>query len=162
MRSRRAALRRGRPCVICCRETMTFRAAAHLTKLIHSQLTSQPKTIPSCHRRSRHAEFQRLSGRHACPSKTSLFEVPCSLFPTIYVLVIARRTSRVCLKNTATALAGIIAGRGHSKQRDIHSIPSRAQARHLALPTRRPLCQLHHLGRHPQAVPRLNGGAGTS
>ena len=30
-----------------------------------SQLTSQPETIPSCYRRSRHAEFQPLSGRHA-------------------------------------------------------------------------------------------------
>src|ERR1700716_2590716 len=29
-----------------------------------SQLTSQPETIPSCYRRSRHAEFQPLSGRH--------------------------------------------------------------------------------------------------
>jgi hypothetical protein len=28
-----------------------------------SQLTSQPETIPSCYRRSRHAEFQPLSGR---------------------------------------------------------------------------------------------------
>ena len=91
-----------------------------------------------------------------------LLHVPTIGFNLLYVLVIARRTSRACLKNTATALAGIIAGRGHSKQRDIHSIPSRAQARHLALPTRRPLCQLHHLGRHPQAVPRLNGGAATS
>jgi transposase len=30
-----------------------------------SQLTLQPETIPSCYRRSRHAEFQPLSGRHA-------------------------------------------------------------------------------------------------
>jgi hypothetical protein len=28
-----------------------------------SQLTSQPETIPSCYRRSRHAKFQPLSGR---------------------------------------------------------------------------------------------------
>jgi transposase len=29
-----------------------------------SQLTSQPETIPSCHRRSRHAKFQPQLGRH--------------------------------------------------------------------------------------------------
>jgi len=29
-----------------------------------SQLTSPPEKIPSCHRRSRHAKFQPLSGRH--------------------------------------------------------------------------------------------------
>ena len=29
-----------------------------------SQLTSQPDTIPSCHRRLRQIEFQPLSGRH--------------------------------------------------------------------------------------------------
>jgi hypothetical protein len=27
-------------------------------------LTSQPETVPSCYRRSRHAEFQPLSERH--------------------------------------------------------------------------------------------------
>ena len=29
-----------------------------------NRLTSQPETIPSCYRRSRHAKFQPLSGRH--------------------------------------------------------------------------------------------------
>jgi hypothetical protein len=38
-----------------------------------SQLTSQPETIPSCYRRSRHAEFQPLSGRHALSRTTYLF-----------------------------------------------------------------------------------------
>jgi hypothetical protein len=32
-----------------------------------SQLTLQPETIPSCYRRSRHTEFQPLSGRHEQP-----------------------------------------------------------------------------------------------
>ncbi len=29
-----------------------------------NRLTSQPETIPSCYRRSRHAEFQQHHGRH--------------------------------------------------------------------------------------------------
>ncbi len=33
-----------------------------------SQLTSPPKTIPSCYRRSRHTEFQPHSGRHLEPT----------------------------------------------------------------------------------------------
>src|SRR6195256_2060877 len=37
-----------------------------------SQLTSQPETIPSCYRRSRHADFPPLSGRHRRPKPTRL------------------------------------------------------------------------------------------
>jgi Coenzyme PQQ synthesis protein D (PqqD) len=37
-----------------------------------SQLTSQPETIPSCHRRSRHAKFQPQLGRHPITLDTVL------------------------------------------------------------------------------------------
>jgi hypothetical protein len=39
-------------------------------------LTSQLETISSCYRRSRHTEFQPLSGRHDIPKLEGLYQRP--------------------------------------------------------------------------------------
>jgi hypothetical protein len=44
-----------------------------------SRLTSQPETIPSCYRRSRHTEFQPLSGRHRLRLRASSLSCSTSL-----------------------------------------------------------------------------------
>ena len=46
------------------------------TTPIDHRLTSQPETIPSCYRRSRHAEFQPHHGRHLSAIKPSRPAIP--------------------------------------------------------------------------------------
>src|SRR5450759_5551683 len=92
-----------------CARSMAGRRSPQSSSI--SQLTSQPETISSCYRRSRHTEFQPHSGRHPRVRASTLSNKRTfSIAMTAWSAKVVTRADSMCCRSTSIACMSKIVG----------------------------------------------------